>query len=68
MTPNVETVATNGWVWMHSQRTGLDREHTMRFIEAVGKVKSVKRLEVMERWSEPLVKGISENSPTCDLY
>jgi hypothetical protein len=58
MTPNVETVVTNGSPWLHAQRSRPDSELTTRLIEAVGKMKSVKRLEVMEDWTEELVKYI----------
>jgi hypothetical protein len=60
MAPNVVTVATNGRPWLYAQRSRGDSELTTRLIEAVGKMKSVKRLEVMEDWTEALVKGTIE--------
>jgi hypothetical protein len=48
MTPNVDTVATNGSPWLYAQRSRPDSELTTRLIEAVGKMKNVGRLEVME--------------------
>jgi hypothetical protein len=59
MAPNVETVATNGRPWLYAQRSRGDSELTTKLIEAVGKIKGVKRLEVMEDWTEALVKGSS---------
>jgi hypothetical protein len=63
MAPNVETVATNGRAWLYAQRSRGDSELTTGLIEAVGKMKGVKRLEVMEDWTEALVKCILETPP-----
>jgi hypothetical protein len=59
----METVATNGRLWLYAQRSRGDSEFTTGLIGAVGKMTGVKRLEVMEDWTEALVKGILEMPP-----
>jgi hypothetical protein len=59
MVPNVSTVATNGWQWLHSKRAVSlqHREHTTRIVAAAAKLKALKRFESMEWWTDSQVKG-----------
>jgi hypothetical protein len=66
MALSVEAVATNGRPWLYAQRSRGDGELTTGLIEALGKMKGVKRLEVMEDWTEELVKGILEMAPSLN--
>ncbi len=55
--PNVEHVATYGWVWLHSNRGAASREHSFRLIAAAGGAKMLRHFEMNEWWSVDLLKG-----------
>ncbi len=55
--PNVEHVATFGWVWLHSRRGSMTREHSFRLIAAAGDAKTLRHFEMNEWWSVSLLHG-----------
>ncbi len=55
--PNVEHVATYGWVWLHSNRGAASREHSFRLIAAAGGARMLQHFEMNEWWSADLLKG-----------
>ena len=60
MCPNVRTVSSNGWTWLHSERQKkkeVRREHTLNLIDAASKAEKVTRLEIMEWWTVNLMRG-----------
>ena len=71
--PNVDTISSNGWVWLHPKSADRSaRTHTRRLIAAVGEVGvTLKRFEMMERWTVDLVEGLHDalpNLPRLSLY
>ncbi|KAK0488705.1 hypothetical protein IW261DRAFT_1557144 [Armillaria novae-zelandiae] len=56
--PNVEHVATFGWVWLHSRRGSMTRQHSFRLIAAAGEAKMLKHFEMNEWWSANLLHAV----------
>ncbi|KAK0444169.1 hypothetical protein EV421DRAFT_496555 [Armillaria borealis] len=62
--PNVEHVATYGWVWLHSNRGAVSREHSFRLIAAAGGAKMLQHFEMNEWWSVDLLKAVYDAMPS----
>ncbi|KAK0497278.1 hypothetical protein EDD18DRAFT_1161454 [Armillaria luteobubalina] len=62
--PNVERVATFGWVWLHSRRGSMTREHSFRLIAAAGEAKMLKHFEMNEWWSASLLHAVYDAMPS----
>ncbi|SJL03450.1 uncharacterized protein ARMOST_06805 [Armillaria ostoyae] len=62
--PNVEHVATFGWVWLHSRRGSMTREHSFRLIAAAGDAKMLKHFEMNEWWSASLLHAVYDAMPS----
>ncbi|KAK0218173.1 hypothetical protein IW262DRAFT_1120992 [Armillaria fumosa] len=56
--PNVEHVATFGWVWLHSRRESMTREHSLRLLAAAAEAKMLKQFEMNEWWSANLLHAV----------
>ncbi|KAK0238620.1 hypothetical protein EDD85DRAFT_827491 [Armillaria nabsnona] len=62
--PNVEHVATFGWVWLHSRRGSMTREHSFRLIAAAGDAKTLRHFEMNEWWSVSLLHAVYDAMPS----
>ncbi|KAK0214188.1 hypothetical protein IW262DRAFT_305009 [Armillaria fumosa] len=62
--PNVEHVATYGWVWLHSSRGAASREHSFRLISAAGGAKMLQHFTMNEWWSVDLLKAVYDAMPS----
>ncbi|KAK0222969.1 hypothetical protein EDD85DRAFT_860483 [Armillaria nabsnona] len=65
--PNVEHVATYGWVWLHSKRGAASREHSFRLIAAVGGARMLQHFEMNEWWSADLLKAVYDAMPFIEM-
>lgn len=64
--PNVSMISTNGWQWLHSDRTrehGRNRDHSMRLIKAAGAASELRHFEMMEWWEIFLLEALLEATP-----
>jgi hypothetical protein len=56
--PNVQTISSDGWPWLHSHRYGYGhRNHTYDLIEAAGHAQKLKRLEINAWWPPEMLDG-----------
>ena len=57
--PNATTLATSSW-WLHARRgeSVVEREHSMRLIQAAARLESLERFEMKEWWSPELLEGM----------
>ncbi|KAK0434614.1 hypothetical protein EV421DRAFT_1839439 [Armillaria borealis] len=62
--PNVEHVATFGWVWLSSRRGSMTREHSFRLITAAGDAKMLRHFEMNEWWSASLLHAVYDAMPS----
>ena len=57
--PKVQTIFTNGWRWLHSERghPSYETVHTRNHIKATRNALKPRHLERMERWAVSLAEG-----------
>ena len=63
--PNVNTISSNGWNWLHTESSNRSAHaHTRQLIAAMGEVAAtVMRFEMMEWWTVDLVEALHDNLP-----
>jgi len=69
--PNVETISTDGYQFLHSGRGCYDEkgeyrlcgEHARRLIKSASKARNLTYFEMMQHWSENQLTGLSSLSP-----
>ena len=63
--PNVGTISSNGWNWLHAKAGNRSaRTHTQRLIAAASEAAAmVTRFEMMEQWTVDLVEALHDALP-----
>lgn len=61
--PNVERVASNGWVFLHSKRGGYDKLHATKLIESAAKAPNLTYFEMNQWWRVSQLEEVLSEMP-----
>ncbi|KAL8627896.1 hypothetical protein Q9189_006387 [Teloschistes chrysophthalmus] len=62
--PNIESIATHDWRWIHSNVDGdYTQRHSWELVVSAGRAKTLRHFEVMEWWTLERLEAVYRNTP-----